>query len=380
MGARATLRIDAVTSKTDLDNFIEVSDAILRDDPMWVTPLHLERRMSLSPKSNPYFAHAQWQAWIAWRGDRPVGRVSAQIDQLHLQRYEDATGFFGMLDAEDDAETFSALLTTAEQWLREHGIQRVRGPFNLSINEETGLLVDGFDTPPVFMMGHARPYYAGHIEQHGYRKAVDTLAYTMSPDFKAPVVMQRLLDRSPQKVRVRPVDLKHFDEELEVLRGIFNDAWANNWGFVPYTQAEFRELGKNLRMLVSPSLIQIAEVDGEPAAFIVALPNINEAIGDLGGRLLPFGWLKLLWRIKLQFPHSARIPLMGVRQKFQQTRLGPALAFVVIEAVRVPLQALGVREVELSWVLENNAGMCSVIEAIGGRAYKRYRVYERSLA
>ncbi len=284
-----------------------------------------------------------------------------------------------MLDAEDREETFVALFGTAERWLREQGMRRVRGPFNLSINEEMGVLVEGFDTPPVFMMGHARPYYGRRIEQCGYRKAVDTLAYMLNPDFEPSSVMRRLLAASAQQVLVRPLDRKRFDDEIALLRDIFNDAWAENWGFVPFTAAEFHELGRNLRFLVDPTLIQIAEVDGEAVAFIVAIPNINEAIRGLRGRLFPTGWIKLLWRLKVRYPSTARVPLMGVRRRFQRTRLGPALAFRVIDAVRHHIHGLGVKEVELSWILEDNAGMRSIIESIGGRAYKRYRVYERQL-
>ncbi|NCS61686.1 MAG: N-acetyltransferase [Gallionellaceae bacterium CG_4_9_14_0_8_um_filter_60_335] len=375
----APLCITPVAEKSELDQFIRVQNLILGSDPAWIPPLLVERRMHLSAKNNPYFQHARWQAWIAWRGDRPVGRISAQIDTLHLERYGDATGFFGMLDAEDSAETFAALISTAEQWLRKQGMRRVRGPFSLSINEETGLLIDGFDTPPVFMMGHARPYYAERIEQCGYAKAQDMLAYMIAPDFEAPRIMQRLVAASAQRVRVRPLDRRHFDAEIALLRDIFNDAWAENWGFVPFTEAEFHELGQTLRFLLPENLIQIAEVDGEAAAFVVGLPNINEAIRDLGGQLFPFGWLKMLWRLKVRFPGSARVPLLGVRQKFQHTRLGPGLAFQVINAVRKELQRHGARQIELSWILEDNAGMRNIIESIGGRAYKRYRVYERQL-
>ncbi len=380
MNPSDALRVVPVTGKADLDRFIALPETVLGADPAWVPPLQLERRMHLSAKSNPYFQHARWQAWIAWRGARPVGRISAQVDDLHLERHADATGFFGMLDAEDDPDTFAALFAAAEDWLRGEGMRRVRGPFSLSINDEVGLLVDGFDTPPVFMMGHARPYYAARVESCGYRKAKDMLAYLVAPDFPAPKVMQRLLAKSGRSVRVRPIDRRRFDQELAVLRDIFNDAWADNWGFVPFTEAEFKELGHSLRLLIAPELIQVAEVDGEPAAFIVALPNVNEAIRDLHGRLLPFGWAKLLWRLKVRFPRSARVPLMGVRRRFHDTPLGPGLAFLVIDAVRRHLVARGVRQVELSWVLEDNAGMCNIIEAIGGRAYKRYRVYEKPLS
>lgn len=375
----APLRIAAVADRAALARFIRVPTAVFASDPAWIQPLFLERWLHLSPRANPYFRHARWCAWVAWRGKTAVGRISAQIDALHLERYGDATGFFGMLDAEDSEETFAALLGTAEQWLHEAGMRRVRGPFSLSINEETGLLVDGFDTPPVFMMGHARPYYARHVEQCGYRKAVDTLAYTIRADFVASAVMERLVASVAPRVRVRPLDRKRFDAEIALLRDLFNDAWAHNWGFVPFTAEEFDELGRSLRFLVDPGYIQIAEVDGEAAAFIVAMPNLNEAIRDLHGRLLPTGWARFLWRVKVRHPRTARVPLMGVKRRFQRTRMGPALAFVVIDAARRVVQRRGVQDVELSWILEDNAGMRGIIESIGGRAYKRYRIYERDL-
>lgn len=374
------LRIVPVAGNADLKQFIRIPDTILESDPAWIPLLSLERRMHLSARMNPYFQHARWQAWIAWRGQRAVGRISAQVDALHLEQHRDATGFFGMLDAEDQEETFSALLGTAEQWLRDQGMQRMRGPFNLSINAETGLLVEGFDTPPMVMMGHARPYYGEHLEQCGYRKAKDMLAYMVASDFPAPKVMQRLATQTGKHASVRQINPKRFDDEMSLLRDIFNDAWSENWGFVPFTAAEFRDMGHALRFLSVPDLIQIAEVDGEAAAFVVAVPNLNEAIRGLGGRLFPTGWLKLLWRLKVRHPRTARVPLLGVRRKFQHTRLGPGLAFLVTEAVRAQLHNRGVKEVELSWILEDNDGMRSIIESIGGRVYKRYRVYQRQLS
>ena len=375
----APLRIVPVSGKADLAEFIRLPTAIFKDDPNWIPPLFLERKIHLSPKHNPYFQHAKSQAWLAWRGDVAVGRISAQIDQLHLAQHHDATGFFGMLDAEDNQETFAALITTAEQWLAEQGMRRVRGPFNLSINEETGLLIDGFADPPVFMMSHALPYYRERIEQCGYHKAADTLAYLIKPNFVAPPVMQRLLKMASERVTVRTLDRSRFDEEIMLLRDIFNDAWSENWGFVPFTEAEFKELGQNLKFLLHDEYIQIAEVDGEAAGFIIGMPNINEAIRDLKGKLFPFGWLKLIWRLKIKGPASGRVPLMGVRKKFQKTRLGPGLAFLIIEEVRNELHKRGAHRLELSWILEENAGMRNIIESIGGTAYKRYRVYEREL-
>ena len=375
----SALRIVPVSNKADLAEFIRLPAAIFKDDPQWIPPLFLERKIHLSPKHNPYFQHAKSQSWLAWRGDVAVGRISAQVDQMHLAQHHDATGFFGMLDAEDNQETFAALMTTAEQWLAEQGMRRVRGPFNLSINEETGLLIDGFADPPVFMMSHALPYYREHIEQCGYHKAADTLAYLINPNFVAPPVMQRLLKMASERVTVRTLDRSRFDDEIMLLRDIFNDAWSENWGFVPFTEAEFKELGQNLKFLLHDEYIQIAEVDGEAAGFIIGMPNINEAIRDLKGKLFPFGWLKLIWRLKIKGPASGRVPLMGVRKKFQKTRLGPGLAFLIIDAVRNELHKRGAHRLELSWILEDNAGMRNIIESIGGTAYKRYRVFERDL-
>jgi len=375
----APLRITPVVTKKDLDIFIRVPEAIFSDDPNWVTPLMIERRMFFSENENPYFQHAKWQAWIAWRGEQAVGRISAQIDSLHLERYQDATGFFGFLDAENEQETFKKLISTAEEWLKNNGITRVRGPFNLSINEEMGMLVNGFDTPPVFMMGHAKPYYHQQIEDCGYCKAVDTFAYMVAPDFKAPPIMQRLLSKNKDRINIRPINKKIYSQEIALLRELFNDAWVENWGFLPITPAEFEEMGKNLRFLIDSEFIQIAELDGEPVAFIVAVPNVNEAIKDLNGKLFPLGLIKLLWRLKVKYPKTARVPLMGVKKKLQNTRLGPLLAFMLIDVEREKLHVRGAEDIELSWILENNAGMRNIITSIGGREYKQYRVYEREL-
>lgn len=375
----SSLQIIEVQSKSDLDTFIAVPNLVFQNDPAWVQPLKIERMMHLSAKHNPYFKHAEWQAWIAIRNGVAVGRISAQIDELHIERYQDATGFFGMLDAEDNPETFDLLLKTAEKWLIEKGMRRIRGPFNLSINEEMGVLIKGFDTSPVFMMSHALPYFSKHIELSGYEKVKDTIAYMIAPNFKAPAVMKKIVEKAAKTVNIRAIDNKKFSEEIMLLRDIFNDSWAENWSFVPFTVQEFEELGKNLRFLVDAELIQIAEIEGKAVAFIVALPNINEAIKGLNGGLLPFRWLKLLWRLKVSKLDSARVPLMGVRSEFQNTRLGAGLAFLVIDAVRAQLHKRGATKIELSWILEDNKGMRNIIESIGGEDYKHYRIYERLL-
>jgi len=375
----APLRIAPVSGTADLKRFILMPAGLYADRPEWRAPLYWERRMHLSEKHNPVFKHLDWQAWIAWRGDTPVGRITAQIDSLRKAEHGDDVGYFGMLEAPDEREVFEQLLATAEAWLRGRGMSAVHGPFNLTINDECGLLVDGFDTPPMMMMGHGHCYYQEHVEALGYTKAVDMLAYWIDLAFAHPRPMRRLLDRYAPRIRVRQIERKRYTEELSLLRDIFNDAWAQNWGFVPFTEAEFQDMGNTLKLLIADDLVQIAEVDGEPAAFIVGLPNLNEAARDLKGRLLPTGVFKLLWRMKISFPDTSRVPLMGVRQKFQRGPMGAALAFAVIAAEQTSLYDHGARGCELSWILEDNKGMRDIIESIGGERYKTYRVYEKTL-
>lgn len=372
------VRIEPINGSRDLRRFIRILWSIYGDDPAWIPPLLLERREQFS-RRHPYFAHARCCFWLAYRGMKPVGRISAQIDALHEARYRDATGFFGLLEAEDEAETFHALLSTAEAWLRDQGMLRIRGPFNLSINQECGLLVEGYDTPPMIMMGHARPYYAGLLAAEGYQGVKDLLAYHVATHFTPPELMRVVLSRVAGAVRIRPMRRSRLSEEIGILREIYEDAWSANWGFIPFTEEEFRHLGHSLRLLVEDEYVQIAEVDGVPVAMIVAFPNVNEAISDLNGRLCPFGWLKLLWRLKVKHPKTARVALMGVRKRFQGTALGTALAFLLIDAVRGHSIRRGVQAVELSWVLEDNMPIRNMLAMIGGVPYKRYRIYEKAL-
>jgi hypothetical protein len=372
------LRVEAVAGRQAMRSFIEVPWHLYKNDPNWVAPLIMERQWHLSDK-NPYFKHAEFQTWIAYRGKQPVGRISAQVDRLHLNQYNDQTGFFGCLEAEDKQETFQGLFSVCEEWLRQKGMRRIRGPFSLSINDECGLLVEGFDRPPPIMLGHARPYYGLQIEELGYVKAQDLLAYRICPrDFPADNVA-RLTKRVARKVRVRMMRRACFAEDLEIIRDIFNDAWSQNWGFVPFTSAEFKELGKNLKLLVDLECIRIAEIENKPVAMIVMFPNVNEIIKDLNGRLLPVGWLKFLWRLKVAGPKSARIPLMGVRRCYQGSSLGAALALMVIAPIREVALRRGIEEVDMSWILEQNQGARNIIESIGSTLYKRYRIYQKDI-
>ncbi len=377
---RSDLRLQRVENRRALKQFVLLPARLHADDRNWVQPLMFERLEHLNPKRNPWFDHAEVAFWLACRPGRPVGRISAQVDHLHLERHADATGHFGFLEAEDDAEVFAALFEAAEAWLKARGMRRVTGPFSLSINDESGLLVEGFETPPYVMMGHAPRYYAPRVEEQGYRTAKNLIAYIY--DVTAPPLRaKRMLDRLGQGAGLsfRPMDMRRFDEELQMIVDIFNEAWSDNWSFVRMTPAEARYMGKNLKPIIRPEHAWIGEVEGEPAAMTVALPNLNEAITDLNGRLLPFGWAKLLWRLKIRGTRSGRMALMGVRKRYQGTPRGAALAVGVVEAMRSWHAAHGAKQAELSWVLEDNRPVRDMIELLGGQAYKTYRIYEKSL-
>lgn len=367
-----------VTSYREMGIFIDIPWRIYADDPMWVPPLRLERRLHFS-RFNPFFKHGEWQAWIAYRNNQPVGRISAQIDQLHRQRYGEDTGHFGSLEGIDDTEVFAALLHTAEEWLTARRTRHVSGPFNLSINQECGILVEGFDTPPMVMMPHSRVWYGRLLEEQGYQPLRDLLAYWAEVDHKMPRLMNTVIERFSGQVRLRTLRRDKFGEEMEILRDIFNDAWSENWGFVPFTKAEFAELGSSLRLLVPDEFIQIAEVDGHPAAFMVGLPNLNEIFAELNGSLFPLGWMRMINYLKSRGVRTGRIPLMGVRKQFQSSPIGMALAIMIIDAPRQAALSRGIQAVELSWILEDNKAMRAILDYLGCRQYKRYRIFGKTL-
>ena len=375
------VNIRLVNNRRDHRAFIQLPHAVFAQDPAWIAPLNFERSQHISSRHNPFFEHARAQLFLATMNGQTVGRISAQIDDLRLARYRDATGMFGFLDSIDDPGVFSALFKAAEHWLENKGMTRAIGPFSFSINEETGLLVEGFEHPPVVMTGHAAPYYQSHVEAAGYQKIKDVLAYDFDNSRELPRGLARMLAKVhvTGDLNIRPLSKKNLDRDLAILIDIFNDAWSENWGFTPFSAAEIRKLGQDLKMLVEEEFIAIASYRGEPAAMAVTLPDISRASRGLNGRLLPFGWAKLLLRLKFSPPEAVRLPLMGVRTKFHGTPLGSALAMSVIDAIRTYHVNRGTRRAELSWILEDNLPMRRMIEAIGGTAYKTYRIFERNL-
>jgi hypothetical protein len=279
-------------------------------------------------------------------------------------------------------ELVAPLLAAAEDWLRTQGAARVVGPFSFSINQESGLLIEGFDTPPYLLMNHAPSWLGAAVEAAGYGKAKDLIAFHMDTQTPFPKAAQRLAEQADTiaGLRLRPLDKAHFFEELTGILTIYNEAWRDNWGFVAITSEEMRYTAKNMKLLVLPELAQIAVINGAPAAMIMALPNMMEAIADLGGKLLPFGWLKLLTRLKLRGLSSARVLLMGIRPEFREGVMSAALSASLIHRLREACILRGIRHVEMSWILEDNLPMIRLIEAVGGSAYKRYRLYAKELA
>jgi GNAT superfamily N-acetyltransferase len=376
------LRVAPVEGGADLDRFIRLPTRLYSGCKGFVAPLVMEQRDVLRQDKNPYFRHGAAQYWLAWRGDRPVGRISAQVDQLYLERHGKDVGHFGFLDAEDDAEVFGALVQAAEQWLAARGMRRSLGPFNLSSNEACGLLIDGFDATPMMMMGFSPPHVAQHLSALGFRKAKDLVAYDLQIPDPSPPAIARVAGKlgSTNRVTVRPLDMARYDAELTTVIDIFNDAWSENWGFIPFTEAEMRHVARSMRPLIRPDFVWLGEVDGEVACMVVCLPNLNEAIAGLNGEILPFGWAILLWRLKVAGLKTGRVLLMGLRKRHHRTAIGTVLLYGVLDRLRASMLRGGLRRIELSWVLEDNLPIRRVVEDLGARVYKTYRIYEKEIA
>ena len=296
----SALKLRRVGQDADLNAFIAVPHVTQGHDPHWIAPLPLLEKPRLTPGKNPWFEHGEAALWIAERDGKVVGRISAQVDQSHLALYNDATGFFGFFESVDDQVVADALFAVASGWMRDKGITCCVGPFSFNVNDESGLLVDGFRSPPRMMMGHAQPYYPTLVEAAGFTKVVDMRAYLTPMDSAVPgkpfTWLKRALDRNPG-LAVRPLDMSRFDEEIATVARIFNAAWAGNWGFIPMSEADIAHMAREMRLIIVPDLVSIATLDGVPVAMCLALPDLNEMIGDLRGKLAPFGWAKLLWRL-----------------------------------------------------------------------------------
>ncbi|MFL6755630.1 MAG: N-acetyltransferase [Sphingomicrobium sp.] len=377
----AAVTIRPVRTRQDKKAFVDFAWEVYKDDPHWVPPLKDEVHGLITPGKNPWFEHAKAELWLAERAGKVIGRISAQVDELVQEQMGQGTGQWGMFEALDP-EAAASLIRTAEDWLRQQGMTRSLGPVSLSIWDEPGLEIEGFDEDPTAMMGHHRPEYRGWIEAAGYEKAKDLLTYEVDIAHWEDPKIDRLIamgERNP-RIRIRKVDKSKFNEEARIVLNLVNDAWSDNWGYVPLTQSEIAYAGKKLKPIIFNELVRIAELDGEPVAFMLTIPDINELIKDLNGKLFPFNFIKLLWRLRKPRVSRARVPLMGVAKKIQQTRLASQLAFMLIEYIRRDcVGKFGMGIGEFGWILEDNKGMLSIAELPGARVNHRYRIYEKSL-
>ena len=384
--ATPALVISPVSGKADIKAFVDLPWDIYKDDPHWVPPLKDEVYSLITPGKNPFHEHAEHQYFLARRGSEVVGRISAHFDRLALsmpaeQGMGPGTGNFGLFEAKD-AETAAALIAVAETWLRGKGMTHVLGPISLSIWEEPGLLVTGFDHSPTFMMGHNRAEYQGWIEAAGYAPVKTLNTYELDITQQFPPLIERIVqsgEKNP-RINVRKVDKSQFDREAAIILDILNDAWDKNWGFVPITEHEVAHFGKQLKPIVREDLIMIAELDGEPVAFMITLPDMNEKLKSMNGSLFPFNWAKLLLWLNKPKCRTMRVPLMGVVQRLQSSRMASQLAFMMIEYIRrAATTHYGSTRGEIGWVLDDNQGMNAIADAIESRINKSYVVYRKGL-
>ncbi|MGZ8346451.1 MAG: N-acetyltransferase [Allosphingosinicella sp.] len=373
--------IRRVLTRAEKKAFVELAYRLNVGDPNWIPPLKDEVNGLITPSKNPWFEHAEAAFFLAERDGRAVGRISAQVDALVLEHMAPGLGQWGMLEAEDEAAA-AALLAAAEDWLRSKGMKRSMGPFSLGIWDEPGLLVHGYDHPPMVMMGHNRAEYEGWVERAGYAGVKDLYTYDCPTDRTFPPIVERIVASGEKnaRIRLRQVDKSRFDEEAALILSILNEAWSDNWGFIPLTDSEIAYAGRKLKPIVLEDMILIAEYDGEPVAFMMALPDINEFLADLNGNLFPFGWAKLLWRLKRMRPKGGRVPLMGVVRKLQASRLASQLAFMMIERIRRAGNGhYGIVRAEVGWILDDNSPMLSITAAIHARRNRTYRIYEKTI-
>lgn len=380
--AASDIVVAPVAGKADLKAFIDLPKRLFAGHKGYTAHLNVERQEAFSPTKNPLFKHVNVGFFLARRGGRVVGRITAQIDHAYLERYKDDTGHFGCIVAEDDPAIFEALFQAAETWLKAKGMKRVTGPFSLSVNEEVGLLVWGFDSRPMLLVPYDPAYAGPRVEACGYSKIKDVFSYDYDVQNAPETIGKKLMARAGMegRVKVRTANMKMFDAEVRTLVGIFNDAWSDNWGFVPFTQAEIDHAAKAFGPVIVPELAVFVEVDDEAVAFIVALTNLNEAIEDFNGALNPWNLAKLLFRMKLAGIGSTRVPLMGVKKKYRNHPLmGAGLAMMAIDQLRQNGKRLGKKTAELGWILEDNKATNNIIRSVGGVHYKTHRIYEKAL-
>jgi hypothetical protein len=378
----AAINIRAVETPADRKAFIRLPNALYADDSNYIAPLEFELSARLDASKNPALKTSPHKLWIAYKNGKPAGRIAALVNRAHIDVYNDGMGHFGFLECEDDPSMVKALIDTAGDWLRAQGMKTIAGPYNFSVNEECGLLVDGFDTPPYIMMPHGKRYYAPRLEALGFTKAMDMHALEYYPvrEFIPPKRM-RFVERALSKADVSIRNLKAGDllGDIRIILDIFNDAWSENWGFIPFGEDHARHMASELAPIIEKHNVVLCYYKGEAVAFGLVLPNINRITRDFGGKLLPFNWAKLVWRLKVKGSDQSRMPFMGVRKKLHGKPVGAAFAYKIIDMVNSTNMDHGVTHSELSWILESNTAMLTMLTDMGAKIYKTYRIYEKPL-
>jgi GNAT superfamily N-acetyltransferase len=371
-----SLSINPVRGADDLEDFLRIPYRIYADDPHYVYPLLSELRKFLDRDRNPFFAHAETCLWIARRDGRPVGRVAACVDRYHNEAHDERTGFFGFYEAPEEPGAAAGLLGAAEAWLRERGMTTMRGPCCFTTNHDwLGLQIDGEWSQPAVGMPYNPRYYAAQLEGHGLAKVKDLYAWRIQTDAKVPPKIQGVIDgllRS-DSFRVRTFRMDRFDEDASLVRSLYNACWNRNWGFIPLDDAEFAYLAKDMKKMVDPRFLLIAEAQGQPIGFCLTIPDFNQALKPCRGRLFPLGWLRfLLARRRIDY---ARTLLMGVLPEFRKRGVDVVMVY---QTMRAGFD-LGLTRGECSWILEDNRAMNTILQGYGCELYKTYRLYDKPL-
>lgn len=372
-----TVSVRPVSSPRDLKAFIRLPWRLYALDKNWVPPLLSEEKKLLDRERNPFYKHAEVEFYLAERDGKVVGRIGAIVNENHNKFHEEKMGFWGFFESEKDPEIVAALFSQVETWLRGKGMTASRGPANPSMNDTCGMLVDGFEWSPFVMMTYNPRWYPDAVEELGYGKCKDLLAFMLVQEKRNLKRMNKIAGRVPKRdeIHIRRMNMRNFERELETVIGIYNDAWSRNWGFVPLTEEEIRFAAHSMKPVLLPDLALIAEYQGEAVGFALAVPDINHILKKVNGRLFPFGWLRFL-KSRLRKIPTYRLITLGVKKKHQQLGIG-ALFY---QRYLGNTETLGIVAAELSWILEDNEPMIRALKLMGSKHYKTYRMYEKSLS
>lgn len=370
------IHVKRVKTNKDLKTFISFPWKVYKGDPNWIPPLIVDMKEKLNREKNPFFEHAAMELFLAYKNREAVGRIAATLDGNHNRFHEEKIVFFGLYESFNDSEVASALLDRVSEWGRQRDMEVLRGPMNLSMNDECAFLLEGFDSPPVIMMPYNPPYYLDLMEKSGMVKAKDLYAFYMTRDHKTARKVDGIVHKARKElqVRLRTINMKKLDEEAERIQFIYNQAWEKNWGFVPWTQKEMDHMVKKLKQVADPRLVIMAEDEEKPIGFAFALPNYNEVIKKMNGRLTPLGILKfLIYRRKIK---GMRAIVFGVIKEYRQT----GLSYLLYSELERNAIEQGYEWGETSWQLEDNEAINRFVESVGGKIYKKYRIFERRIA